>query len=121
LTAQGAGRIVVSCSKGGITFEQFALLINDLKNTGSAEKAMGYARLFDFTKDDLDSMRPDWRPFDADQRGAIWNLLLADRLRLNLRRTGCIDADKQARERARRDRYNAQRRVNASRCSHRRG
>jgi len=105
--------------KNAITYEQFALIINDLRNIGRAENAICYARMFGFTTDDLDrAMSSDWRPYDADERGAIWNLSLADRLKLNLRRTGCIDADKPARERARRDRYNAKRRAkrNATRA-----
>jgi len=97
--------------KNAITFSQFALIIADLKNIDRPDDAICYARMFGFTTPDLDrAMSSDWRPYDADERGAIWNLSLADRLRLNLRRTGCIDADKPARERARRDRWNAKKR-----------
>jgi len=97
-----------------ITFDQFNLIINDLKNIGRfddiVDDASHYARKFGFTDADLHlAMSLLWRPYSADERGAIWNLTLEERNGLELHHTGCIDVDKAGRERARRDRYNAKR------------
>src|SRR5262249_16953831 len=51
------------------------------------------------------------RTYTADERAAIFNMTYAERQHLALRRTGSIDLDKEGRERARRDRYNAKRRA----------
>jgi hypothetical protein len=98
--------------KAIITFEQFGLLINDLMLRGDTEKAISYARAFGFTASDLErAIQAPLRHYTADERAKIFGLTYAERQHLGLRRTGSIDVDKAGRERARRDRYNAQRRA----------
>ena len=95
-----------------MTFAQFALLVNDLKNADSEKHALRYAREFGFTDAELErAMQPKARAYTADERAAIFEMTYAERMQLHLRRTGSIDLNQAGRERARRDRYNAKRRV----------
>lgn len=94
-----------------ISFEMLALLVNDLRLAGS-NNAMAYVREFGFGAADLErclQIMP--RRYTADERAAIFQLSYAERQHLMLRRTGSIDVDKQGRERARRERWNARRRA----------
>jgi hypothetical protein len=108
-----------------ITFEQFGLLINDLRLRGDTQDATGYARAFGSRPPILSApcrQRRDTTP--PTKRAKLFGLTYAERQHLGLRRTGSIDVDKAGRERARRDRYNAKRRAarqEAQRCQvHRR-
>ena len=95
-----------------ITFDQFGLLINDLKLRGDTQNAIGCARAFGFTTADLErAMQAAPRHYTADERAKVFGLTYAERQHLALRRTGSIDVDKAGRERARRDRHNAKRRA----------
>ncbi len=95
-----------------ITFEQFGLLINDLRLRGETYGAISYAREFGFTTADLErAMAATPSHYTADERAKVFHLTYAERQQLGLRRTGSIDVDKAGRERARRDRYNAKRRA----------
>lgn len=101
-----------------ITFDQMALLINDLRLTGSTAIAMAYVREFGFAPSDLERcMLTQPRHHTADQRAEIFQLSYAERQSLQLRRTGSIDVDKAGRERARRERYNAKRRASRARAN----
>src|SRR5262249_32547215 len=67
---------------------------------------------FDFDQETLEqALNARHRTYTADERAKIFNLTYAERQHLALRRTGSIDVDKEGRERARRDRYNAKRRA----------
>ena len=101
-----------------ITFEQFALLINDLRLRGEpADDARRYAREFGFTSADLErTMQAKPRHYTADERAKIFQISYAERQHLGLRRTGSCDVDKAGRERARSDRYNAKRRAARARA-----
>jgi hypothetical protein len=57
----------------------------------------------------IETVRP--RNYSADERAIMLTMTYAERQLLGLRRTGSIDVDKERRERARRDRYNAKRRA----------
>ncbi|MDP3158673.1 MAG: hypothetical protein Q8N31_01540, partial [Reyranella sp.] len=95
-----------------ITFEQFVLLLNDLRLTGATGRAMAYAREFGFTAADIERcMQITPQGFTADQRAEIFDLLYAERQALGLRRTGSVDVDKAGRERARCARRNRNRRI----------
>ena len=99
-------------NRARITFEQFALLMNDLRLTGKQANAMAYAREFGFTAADVERcMRFELQGFTADQRAEIFDLLYAERQALGLRRTGSVDVDKAGRERARCARRNRNRRI----------
>jgi hypothetical protein len=102
--------------RGSITVEQFNLLINDLRPPSGFDKAeiakTYYMVEFGF---DLETVKRalelPHRTYTADERAKIFNLTYAERQLLGLRRTGSIDVDKEGRERARRDRYNAKRKA----------
>jgi hypothetical protein len=95
-----------------ITFEQFALLINDLQLTGKTGRAIAYAREFGFTDADVERcVKIAPQGFTADQRAEIFDLHYAERQALGLRRTGSVDVDKAGRERARCARRNRNRRI----------
>lgn len=99
-------------NRARITFEQFALLMNDLRLTGKPANAMAYAREFGFTAADVERcMQFELQGFTADQRAEIFDLLYAERQALGLRRTGSVDVDKAGRERARCARRNRNRRL----------
>jgi len=55
-------------------------------------------------------LRKGPRNYTAQERAQILSMTYAERQLLGLRRTGSMDVDKEGRERARRDRYNAKRR-----------
>lgn len=103
----------VGRSRRAMTFEQFQLLISDLRNAGGGrERARELAREFRFTDTELDrAMSTELRRYKADERAGIWSIKYSERQALRLRRTGSVDLDKGGRERARRDRYNAKRRA----------
>jgi hypothetical protein len=97
-----------------ITREHFLLLVNDLRPTNDQRREWAglYAWEFDIGPDVLkEALAARHRTYEADERARILGVTYAERQHLGLRRTGSIDLDKEARERARRDRYNAKRRT----------
>src|SRR5262249_47768926 len=103
--------------KGVIAPEWFNLLINDLRPRGTHDRqrwglAHYYGKEFGISPEAVDeALASPHRTFKADERGRILGVTYAERQLLGLRPTGCIDVDKEERERARRDRYNIKRRV----------
>jgi hypothetical protein len=95
-----------------VSFELFALLVNDLRLAGS-NRILAYAKEFSFTTADVERcLLTTPRHYTADERAAIAQLTYDERQHhLGLRRTGSIDVDKAGRERLRRDRYNVKRRA----------
>ena len=99
-----------------ITFEQFALIINDLKNACSdaalKTRAGIYAREFGFGRTEIEAaMRSEWRSYEASERAAIFQTTYDEYRRLGLRRSGCIEVDAAERRRRTKARYNAKRRA----------
>jgi len=97
-----------------ITFEQFALIINDLENACSdatlKTKAGFYAR--EFSPAEIEAaLRPGWRAYTAGERAAIFQITYEEYRRLRLRRSGCIELDPAARRLRTKQRYNAKRRA----------
>jgi hypothetical protein len=105
-----------------ITVEQFALIINDLKNASPGAilktRAGFLAREFKIDAADLDAaMRCPWRAYTATERAAIFEITYDEYRRLGLRRSGCAEVDAVERRRLTKQRYNAKRR--AERAAHR--
>ena len=99
-----------------VTFDQFALIINDLKNTCSEaslkSRASIYAREFAFSRVEMEAaMRPEWRAYTASERAAIFQITYDEYRRLGLRRSGCAEFDAAERRRRTRQRDYAKRRV----------
>jgi hypothetical protein len=67
--------------------------------------------LFGHSKAVEQALKARHRTYTAAERAKLFNVTYELRQRLGLRRTGSIDVDKEGRERARRDRYNAKRRA----------
>jgi hypothetical protein len=81
-----------------ITFEQFALIINDLKNAcpdATLKTRAGiYAREFGFGPTEIEAaMRSEWRSYEASERAAIFQTTYDEYRRLGLRRSGCAEVD----------------------------
>jgi hypothetical protein len=99
-----------------ITFEQFALVINDLKNASPGanlkSRAAQYAREFGFTPAEMDTaVRQEWRSYTATERAGIFESTYGEYRRLGLRRSGCLELDPTARRRLTKQRYNAKKRA----------
>jgi hypothetical protein len=97
-----------------IAFEQFALIINDLKNACSDDtlkaRAGFYAREFSFGPAEIEAaLHPAWRAYTAPARAAIFQVTYDEYRRLGLRRSGCIEHDRAERRRLTKQRYNAKR------------
>jgi hypothetical protein len=99
-----------------ITFEQFALIINDLKNACPdatlKSRAGSYACQFGFGPAEIEAaMRPEWRSYKASERADIFQTTYDEYRRLGLRRSGCMEVDPAERRRRTKERYNAKRRA----------
>ena len=99
-----------------ITFEQFALIANDLKNVCSDAmldtRVHDYAREFGFDPDQVRAaLRPEWRSYKADERATIFQITYDEYRRLGLHRSGCIEVDAAERRRRTKARQNAKRRA----------
>jgi hypothetical protein len=103
-----------------ITFEQFALIINDLKNACSEAtlktRAGFYAREFGFGPAEIKAvLHPGWRAYTASERAVVFQITYDEYRRLRLRRSGCIEIDPAERRRLTKQRYNAKRRAERAR------
>ena len=99
-----------------ITFEQFGLIINDLKNACSEgtlkARAACYAREFGFAPAETEAaLHQQWRAYTASERAAMFQITYDEYRRLRLRRSGCIEIDPAERRRLTKQRYNAKRRA----------
>lgn len=108
--------IKIARDRKAITFEQFALIINDLKNANPDDnlnrRAAAYAQEFGFTPAEIEAaLRPQWRAYSAAERAAVFKITYQEYRRLGLRRSGCIEFDAEARRRLTKQRYNAKRRA----------
>jgi hypothetical protein len=99
-----------------ITFEQFELIINDLKNASSEDRvkarAASYAREFGFAGAETEAaLHRDWRAYTSNQRAVVFQITYDEYRRLQLRRSGCIERDPAERRRLTKQHYNAKRRA----------
>lgn len=99
-----------------VTSEQFALIINDLKNAcpdATLKTRAGlYAREFGFGPPELEAaLKSAWRSYKAPERAAIFKITYDEYRRLGLRRSGCAEVDAVERRRRTKERYNAKRRA----------
>jgi len=106
----------IARSRRSITFEQFALIINDLKNACSEGnpkfRAAVYGQELGFAQADIEAaMRPEWRAYTASERAAIFQITYDEYRHLGLRRSGCIEVDAAERRCRTKARYNAKRRA----------
>jgi hypothetical protein len=106
----------IARNRDQITFDQFALIINDLKNACSdaalKPRADLYAREFDFSPAEIEAaLRPQWRAHTAAERAVIFQIAYDEYRHLCLRRSGCIELDPSERRRLTKQRYNAKRRA----------
>lgn len=110
-----AESLKVARDRKRITFEQFALIINDLKNASPGEnlksRAAVYAQEFGFTAARIEAaMHPEWRSYTAAERAGVFKITYDEYRRLGLRRSGCIELDPAQRRCLTKQRYNAKRR-----------
>ena len=99
-----------------ITFEQFAVIINDLKNAGFdtnvKSRAAAYSLELGFTAAEVEAaLRSEWRSYTATERASIFKITYDEYRRLGFRRSGCIEVDAAERRRLTKQRYNAKRRA----------
>ena len=106
----------IARGRARITFEQYALIINDLKNASLGanlkSRAPLYAREFGFTPAETDAaMRQEWRSYTAAERADTFKVTYDEYRRLGLRRSGCIELNPSERRCLTKQRYNAKRRA----------
>jgi hypothetical protein len=71
------GSLAICRHRKRITFDQFRLLINDLRLRGDTQDAIGYARAFGFTTADLErAMQAAPRHYTADERAKVFGLTM---------------------------------------------
>lgn len=110
-----AEALKIARDRNRITFEQFALIINDLKNVSPGvnlkSRAALYAQELGFTEAEVEAtMRREWRRYTAGERATIFKITYDEYRRLGLRRSGCIELNPAERRRLTKQRYNAKRR-----------
>lgn len=98
------------------TVEQFALIINDMKNALPEyqwrSRAAIYARIFKIVQDDIEAaLQAKWRPYSAAERAAIFQTTYDEYRALHLHRSGCAELSPAERRRLTKERYNDKRRA----------